>query len=51
MEAQNLHASEVTDEDNEMSGVPHTESIANSAPEVDVGLSPREYIRGKLIGS
>ncbi len=51
MEAQNFHASGATDEDNEMSGVHHPESIANSAPEVDVGLSPREVVRGKLIGS
>ncbi len=51
MEAQNLHAHEATVEDDEMSGVPHTESIANSAPEVDVGLSPRAIIRGKLTGS
>ncbi len=42
MEAQNLHAYEATDEDDELSEVPHTESIANSAPEVDVGLSPWE---------
>ena len=51
MEAHNVHTSGATDEDNEMSGVPHPESIANSAPEVDVGLSSREVTRGKLMGS
>jgi hypothetical protein len=44
MEAQNLHTSEATEGDIGMSGVPHTESIANSAPEVDVGLIPMESL-------
>jgi hypothetical protein len=45
MEAQGSHPSVISDDGDYMSGVVPTGSVTNSAPEVDVRLSPDRLIR------